>query len=160
MRRPLFLCVLLLVGLPALAQRSNTPGVEAWALRLGIADDPDQALLGVQIDLGEITDGVRFRPDAQLGVGDDHTILSVSGVVDHPFDTDTAFRPYAGGGLTVGFVDRDRPGPGGDDTDVEIALEAIGGLEWSLRGGNDFFVELNLVFGDLHDVELLAGWRF
>lgn len=88
---------------------------------------------------------------------DDHAILAVTAPVHYRFEVEAQVAPYAGGGLALGLVERDRPR---DDTDFEIALKAVGGAEWRLKNGNDFFVELNFVFGDLHDTQVLVGWTF
>jgi hypothetical protein len=144
----------------AWGQRANSPGLEGWGVRVGVADDPDQVVAGVQFDLGEIARRLFFRPDLELGVGDDHLVLAATAPVHYHFDTQTAFRPYAGGGISVGGIDHDHPHRRADDTEFEVAAKAIGGLGWELRGGVEFSIELDLVLGDLHDVELLAGWRF
>jgi len=130
-----------------------------WGVRVGLADDPDQVIIGGQYDFGEIADRVHFEPNVELGIGDDHTILSGTAAFHYHFPSANKMRPYAGGGLAVGLVDSDRPGRN-DDTDFEIALKAVGGFRWPLKSGNEFFLELDLVFGDLHDTQVLAGWRF
>lgn len=137
------------------------PALQGWGIRAGVADDPDQVLGGVQLDFGELASSLLLRPDFQLGFGDDHTILSAAVPVHYRFATDTSFTPYAGGGVVLAFVDRDEiPGSARDDQDFEVGAELVGGLEWTLDGGRAFAVELNLVFGDVHDAEVLAGWTF
>jgi len=155
-------CVLVIGALTALTPPclAEGPSLQGWGIRVGAADDPDQLLAGVQLDFGELAEALRLRPDFQLGFGDDHTILSAAVPVHYRFETDTGFAPYAGGGVVLAFVDRDRPRAGQDDQDFEVGAEIVGGLEWALQGGRAFAVELNLVFGDVHDVEVLAGWTF
>ncbi len=138
-------------------------GYRGWGPRVGFADDPDQVIAGAHFDFGEFTDHVRFVPNVELGVGDDHTILALTAPAHYVWEnlSNTMTEPYAGGGVTVGFIDRDHDGRGrDDDSDVELALKAIGGAAWRLEGGSSFFVELNLVMGDIHDVQALAGWMF
>ncbi len=138
---------------------ADGPALQGWGLRVGLAGGPDQVIGGVLLDFGEVAERLVLRPDFQLGVGDDHTILSATAPLHYRFRTpEVAFVPYAGGGVTLAYVDRDTPRV--DDSDVEVALELIGGLEWVRDGGNAFSVELDLVIGDVHDFQVLAGWTF
>lgn len=147
------------------SQRRNSSGSDigyrGWGLRAGLADDIDQVLFGAHFNMGEFTRDLRFQPDVQLGVGDDHTTLFVTAPVYYRFVVDQAFAPYVGGGPTAGWIDHDRKGGnGGDDGDFEIGAKLTGGIEWSRSKGRAFLIELNLGFGDVHDVQALAGWSF
>lgn len=158
-------CALLAAFSPAAwAQETASPtpprsASSGWGVRVGLASDPDQIVGGVQFDLGEIADRVHFEPVLELGLGDDHTILAGTGAVWYDFGPQGQVRPYAGGGVTLGVIDRDKPAAA-DDTDFEIGLRALGGASWRLEGGREFFLELDLVFGDIHDAQIVAGWRF
>ena len=167
---PLLALTLLLAGLatPALAQQRSDVGLRGWGPRVGLADDPDQAVIGLHWDIGNVAEHLRFVPNFELGVGDHHHILVGNAPLHYVFrPVEAGFTPYAGGGLAFGLVDhdhdRDRRRFGDDrrdETDFELAVKAIGGLEWHLSNRTDFLLELNLVFGDLHDVQVLAGWTF
>jgi opacity protein-like surface antigen len=136
-------------------------GFRGFGLRVGVADDPDQVVGGVHFNLGEFVRNLRFQPDVQLGAGDDHTTIYGTAPVYYRFEADTSFTPYAGGGVSVGWVDRDDAGPGnGDDSDFETGGKATAGLEWPMSSGGAFFVELSLGLGDVHDLALLAAWSF
>ena len=152
-----FSLALMALAVPALAQNSDTEG---WGFRVGLGDDPDQGIFGAQWEITEFAPDLRFIPNVELGFGDDHTILSLTFPVNYMFrDLDVDFVPYAGGGVALGVVDKDKD-MGDDDTDFEIALKTASGIEWTLNNRTRFFVELNLVFGDLHDVQAMAGWTF
>jgi hypothetical protein len=135
------------------------PQWQGWGLRVGVANDPDQVLAGVQFDFGDIVKRVYLEPNLELGVGDDHTIFAATGALHYRFNPQRSFRPYAGGGISLGLDYHDPPGRG-SDTDFEIALRAIGGSTWILKSRREFFLEAALIFGDLHDVQIVAGWRF
>ena len=147
------------LALSAHAQDLSKPEYNTWGIRLGVADDPDQFVGGVHFDFGAVVDRLRFQPNFEIGLGDDTTIAAITAPLHYHFDIDSNVTPYAGGGLVFGWIDRDRP-VGIDDDDFEIGLKLTGGAQWRLRGGNDFFLELNLVFGDLHDIQVMAGWTF
>ena len=136
-------------------------GWNGWGLRAGVSDDIDQVIGGAHFNLGEFVPHLRFQPDVQLGAGDDHTTIYGTAPVYYRFGTETRFTPYAGGGVTVGFVDRDLPaGSKADDTEFEIGGKVTGGLEWPKPDGQAFFVELSLGFGDVPDASILAAWTF
>lgn len=138
-------------------------GYRGWGVRIGLGDDPDQLLGGVHVDFGEFTRHLRFQPAFELGLGDDHTILSLTAPVHYRFPVDSRVRPYAGGGVFVAFIDRDLPPRvprrARSESELEIGFTLLGGVEWPVRGGN-VSVEVGVNTGDTHDVKLLAGWTF
>jgi len=136
-------------------------GYQGWGLRAGVASDVDQVVGGAHFNLGEFVPHLRFQPDVQLGIGDDHTTLYATAPVYYRFGTETRFTPYAGGGLSVGWVDRDKPASGNDDdSDFEVGGKVTGGLEWPSRDRQAFFIEVSFGFGDIHDATIVAGWSF
>ncbi|HKV10454.1 MAG TPA: hypothetical protein VJ725_20100, partial [Thermoanaerobaculia bacterium] len=105
MKRALAAALLLTaVALPAAAQDI---GFNSWGLRAGVSDDPDQFVAGVQADFGEFVTNLRFQPNLELGLGDDTTIVSLTAPVHYRFPLEGSLTLYAGGGLTLGFIDRD-----------------------------------------------------
>ena len=140
---------------------SSDIGYEGWGLRAGVASDVDQVVGGAHFNMGEFVPHLRFQPDVQLGTGDDHTTLYATAPVYYRFGTETRFTPYAGGGLSVGFIDRDVPAnSNADDSEFEVGGKVTGGLEWPRPEGQAFFVEVSLGFGDIHDATILAAWSF
>jgi len=136
-------------------------GWNGWGLRAGFTDDIDQVVGGAHFNLGEFTDNLRFQPDVQLGSGDNHTTLYGTAPVYYRFGTGTSFTPYAGGGVSAGYVDRDLPvGSTGDDSDFEFGGKVTGGMEWPRPDGQAFFLELSLGFGDVHDAQFIVAWSF
>ena len=151
------MCLLLLAANVGSASDVEFRG---WGPRVGLADDPDQIVLGAHFDFGELSTSVVFRPNVELGLGDDHTILAVTAPAHYRWDRlrDTNVVPYAGAGISVAIVNRnDRRN--GDDTDFEFSLRAIGGAEFSLSNERSFFIEINLSIGDPHDIQALVGWN-
>jgi len=153
------LALVLFLSSPVLAEG---PQLVSWGPRVGLASDPDQLVGGVHWNLGKVHSKLRFVPNVQVGFGDDQTVVEGTAPVHWMFENASeAFTPYAGGGLAVAWVHRDLPAQSNaDDTDVELGLKATGGMEWRLKNRTDFFVELSLVFGDIHDFQAVAGWSF
>ncbi|HHQ13493.1 MAG TPA: hypothetical protein ENK16_00545 [Chromatiales bacterium] len=148
------------------AQSSGNPpaggmGLKSWGLRAGLSVDPDQVVGGIQWDVGRIVPNLRLQPNLELGLGDDKITLFGSLPVHYLFHIQSAVTPYAGAGVSVGIVNRDRPASkGGDDTSVEAGLRLIGGLEWKMKSGKPFAVEMNIGIGDVADFQAKAVWSF
>jgi len=155
-RRILIGLALLALAVPASAQQLGYYGVGP---RVGVTSDPDQVMGGMQFNFGDFVPRLRFQPNFEVGIGDDHTIITVTAPVHYRFKVDANLVPYAGGGITLGWVDHELDN-GDDDSDFEIAAKAVGGLEWPLKGNKQFFTELTVGFGDIQDVEVLVGWMF
>ena len=161
-RRVLIGLALLALAVPASAQTSTYTqqlGYYGLGPRVGVSSDPDQIIGGMQFNFGNFVPNLRFQPNFELGFGDDFTIISVTAPVHYRWKINANVVPYAGGGITLAFVDHDLD-DGRNDRDFEIAAKAIGGIEWPLQGSKQFFLELNVGFGDIQDVEVLAGWMF
>ena len=147
--------------LPALAQDSTSAGdgTSPWGLRVGLGSDPDQLIGGVNFLETKIADNVYLSPNAELGVGDDHLIVSATAPFFYRFVTSTSITPYAGGGVSIGIDRYDGP-KDSSDTNLEIALQVSGGVIFPLKSGAEMFGELNLGFGDLREIQAMVGWRF
>ena len=158
MRRALWAAAMTaLLAAPAAAQDI---GFNTWGLRAGAGDDPDQILFGVQLDMGEFIQNLRFQPNVEVGIGDDTTILSLTAPVHYRVPLEGDLTLYGGGGLTVGFIDRDEDGLDEDeDSDFDIAPMAAGGIAWPV-GESELSLELNLTAGDFSTVKLAVGWMF
>ncbi|PYQ10974.1 MAG: hypothetical protein DMH00_09450 [Acidobacteria bacterium] len=155
--RPLLIgLVLLSLAAPASAERLGYYGLGP---RVGVSDNPDQIVAGMQFNFGEFVPRLRFQPNFEVGIGDDFTLVSVTAPVHYRYKVNANLVPYAGGGITVLFRDHDL-NDGRNDRDLAIAAKAVGGVEWPLQGNRQFFLELNLGAGDNQDAELLAGWMF
>jgi hypothetical protein len=156
LRRFIIGLALSVLAVPAFSQEMGYYGIGP---RVGASSDPDQVVGGIHFNFGEFVPRLRFQPNLELGLGDDYTIISATAPVHYRFKVDANVVPYAGGGLTLAFVNFDPP-QGDDETDFEIGAKAVGGVEWPLSGNNAFFVELNVGFGDIPDVQVMAGWMF
>jgi hypothetical protein len=149
-----FALVLLLAGAASAEFRGVGP-------RFGVGSDPDQFMVGLHADAGRFATNVRFQPDLEVGMGDDQTVVSFTLPAHYLFPASGDVRPYMGGGLGIGVQDRDYGrNYDGDDTDVEMGLVIAGGAQWQMSGSNLFLLELNLIAGDLHDFEFVAGFTF
>jgi hypothetical protein len=136
-------------------------GYGGWGPRVGISDDPDQIVAGVHWDLGEFAPHVRWQPSVDFGFGEDALSLSGNLMVGYWFPTKAAVTPYAGGQVTAAYIDYDTDDKkNGDESETEIGVALVGGIETRLKSGTRFLVELQVGLGDIPDAKLLAGWTF
>ena len=142
--------MLIFAGFATKAMAQETSGIrfDGWGIRAGLSSDPDQVYGGVHLNLGEFTKDVRFRPTVEVGFGDDRTVVQMAAEVHYVFSKYQAWKPYAGGGLGLTYVNYDDDYPG-NGSDTEVSLNAIGGVETDLKQGTKLFFEFKL--GLAHD---------
>jgi hypothetical protein len=144
-----------IVGAVACGIAAADIGYHGWGPRVGIADDPDQGIVGVHWDLGEIVTNLRFQPSVEGGFGDDVHAFLGNLMVAWYFSPQGKVRPYAGGQVVVAWFDPDE-----GDSETEIGTAPVGGIEMTLDGGSRFLAEIQLGIGDIHDVKVMVGWTF
>jgi opacity protein-like surface antigen len=118
-----------------------------WGVRTGLSSDPDQVYGGIHFNLGEFAKDVRFRPSMELGFGDDLVLVQMLAEVHYVFSNVQVWKPYLGGGLGLTYVNYDN-GHFGDDSETDVSLNPIGGIETMLNQGIKFFFELKLGLAD------------
>lgn len=156
-RTAVLLAFLVLAPLPAAAQDIAFRG---WGVRAGVADDPDQVVLGAQFNFGEFIENLRFQPNVEVGFGDDANILSAALPVHYRYAASRTLTLYGGGGLALGLIDLDDDGDGDDGgSEFDISPMLAGGLEWPM-GRNQMSLELNVAGGDFPRAKLVVGWMF
>ena len=173
MRRslPISLLVVLLafpLVTPAFAQQGSSSGGggigwEGWGVRLGASSDPDQVYGGFHFEMGHFARDVRFRPTIEIGIGDDATQIQAFAEAHYVFSKVQVWKPYVGGGVGLTFtdIDSDKVPPGRDDSDTELGLMGVGGIETGLKSGSRFFLEAKIGFGDDDpDFKVGLGWSW
>ena len=148
-RRVLLLAVLLLAfAVPASAQWQ--PGV-----RVGVSADPDQFVFGGHIESRPLMEHVTFRPNIELGLGDNVTVVALNFefVYSIPLDREP-WRVYFGAGPAANIYSvgegpfRDSGVRGG--LNLLIGAQHAGGL----------FTELKIGAVDSPDLKFTVGYAF
>ena len=138
------LSMLVVVPSPAAAQ---APGI-----RGGVSMDPDQVYIGGHYETGPLVDRLHFKPNLELGFGDDVTLFAVNFEFVYKIMTRRDWTLYAGGGPAVNFYSFDDI----DDGDTEPGFNALFGAETS----NGLFFEVKLGAIDSPDLKFGVGWTF
>jgi hypothetical protein len=140
------LAVLLVTTAPAWAQ-------EGAGVRAGVSGAPDQFFFGGHIETGPVADHVTFRPNVEVGVGDNFTLLAIN--MEFVYHVPIRRQPwwfYFGGGPAA-IISSVRGGGGsnvGGGFNLLLGLQARRGL----------FTELKVGFIDSPQVRFTVGYAF
>lgn len=119
-------------------------------LRGGVSISPDQGYFGAHYETTPLVDRLHFRPNIEVGLGDDVTTTALNMEFVYKFPTRSAWGVYAGGGPAVNFYSFD------NDTETEGGLNFMVGVE--NRTGLFFEVKVGAI--DSPDVKFGVGWTF
>ena len=140
---------------------SSGPMVTAWGPRLGFSSNPDQFVIGGQLDFREISPDLSISPNLEFGFGDDFTWTALNADLKYHFDVrGSNWSPYMGGGLSVNFWSWHAPLGFPDNSGTEIGANLIFGAAVPTHSGSRFFTEARLGLGDIPDIKVMAGWNF
>jgi hypothetical protein len=131
---------------PATAAAQIDPGVRA-----GLSIDPDQFYIGGHIETKPLFERLVFRPNVEVGFGDDLTLAAFNFEFAWKFPRRGDWGFYAGGGPAINLYQFDGPG---DDT--EAGFNIMGGFE--NRSG--LFFEFKLGVADSPDFKFGVGFTF
>ena len=146
MKRIWIVLAVVLVALSANRAHAQGPGVRA-----GVSGDPDQFYVGVHYETNELLDKLRFRPNLELGVGHDVTLVAVNFEFAYRIPIQkTMWNVYLGAGpaLNIYHVTGDTSPRGGFN--ILIGAEHRRGL----------FAELKVGLADSPNVKFGVGYAF
>jgi hypothetical protein len=137
--------------LPALLLLVVGTASAQFGIRGGISIDPDQGYFGGHYETAPLIDRLHFRPNLEVGLGDDltHVGLNMEFVYKFPRRRQN-WNLYAGGGPAVNFYSAD------NDTNTEGGLNLMIGAEQS-RG---LMFEIKFGVFDSPDFKFGVGWTF
>ena len=142
-----FLLGLVCFSTPAAAQDAGIRG--------GISIDPDQFYVGGHLETPPLVDRLYFRPNLEVGFGDDLTLIGANMEFVYKFSTSRAMNLYAGAGpaLNIFMVDND----GDNDSDTEAGFNFLVGMETN----KGLFFEFKIGVMDSPDLKFGVGytWR-
>jgi hypothetical protein len=138
------LAVSCLLASPAAAQ-SLSGGVRA-----GASVDPDQFYFGGHVETHPLVDRVHFRPNVEIGVGDDTTLVAFNFDLAYKFPGNRHWTPYVFGGPALNIINAH------DDTD------AGGGFNFGLgiEHRQGLFGEIKVGVIDSPNFKIGIGYRF
>ncbi len=146
-----------LMVMAILAGVTTTASAQSFGLRAGVSGDPDQFYAGVHLQTREIADRIHFRPNLEVGVGNDLTLVTANleFVFRKPL-TSSAWDLYAGGGPSAIFYSHDRRLGHANRNDVGGGLNVLLGAEHQ----DGLFAELKVGLIDSPSVKFGVGFSF
>jgi hypothetical protein len=145
-RLSIVLAALVLAALP------STATAQGAGVRAGASVDPDQFYFGGHYESRPLVEQLHFKPNVELGVGDDITTLALNLEFVYKIPIDGGpWSFYAGGGPAINFYSFD------DDNATEGGLNVLFGAETA----QGVFFELKLGALDSPDLKFGVGytWR-
>jgi len=124
---------------------------QGFGVRTGVSVDPDQFYLGVHAGVGPLVSHLWFRPNLEIGFGDNVTLIAINAELAYFFPTKSAWKLYLGGGPALNIYDHHDSG-----SDTEGGLNFLFGVQH--RGG--FFVEAKVGAFDSPQFKFGFGYTF
>ena len=139
--------LVLISATPALAQDGGIRG--------GISVDPDQFYFGGHLETSPLIDRLYFRPNVEVGFGDDLTLIAANMEFVYKFTTRRPWNLYAGGGPALNVYMFD--GDGDNDSETDAGVNVLVGVEQS----SGLFFEFKIGAIDSPDFKFGVGytWR-
>lgn len=152
MLKHILLAVMIIAACAAPVYAQNQFGIRA-----GVSADPEQFFFGGHFETDPIVDRLTFRPNVEIGVGDDLTLFAfnIEFVYSVPL-RGHPWRVYFGGGPAANIYSRGDDGPNDGDADVEGGFNVLVGLQH--RGG--LFTEFKVGAIDSPSVKFTVGYAF
>lgn len=125
-------------------------------VRAGVSAQPDQFYFGGHFDSGPIVERLSFRPNVEVGVGDNVTTVTANLEFAYWLPLDLhAWKVYVGGGPALNLFRYDRT-DGNSSTDTKPGFNIVGGLAHA-RG---LFAEVKVGFIDSPQVKFGVGYTW
>jgi ribosomal protein L27 len=145
MRKQLIFLALgfVLLAVPAHAQVN-------YGLRVGASADPDQFFFGGHVETKELVPQLTFRPNVEVGIGNDETVFALNFELAYKFTTKKPWNPYvvAGPALIIRDTNSDTSANGGFN--IGLGIEHRGGL----------FGEVKIGAIDSPNFKVTIGYKF
>ncbi len=116
----------------------------------GVSIDPDQFFFGGHMETSPLVDRVRFRPNVDIGIGDDLTLVAINFDFTYAFTANRPWNLYAGAGPAINWFFSDGA------SDAEAGFNFLIGAKH--RDG--LFFEVKIGAMDSPDLKFGVGYTF
>ena len=146
MLRSLLLVPMLLLAVAAPAAAQWEPGVRA-----GVSADPNQFYFGGHVETRPLIDRLSFRPNVEIGFGDDVTLVALNFEFVYSIPVDQQrWRVYFGAGPAANIYSADEESDTGGGFNLLVGAQHRGGL----------FTEVKIGTVDSPDFKFTVGYAF
>ena len=140
--------IVLMIGVTGLANAQVAMGVRA-----GVSVDPEQGYLGGHIETASFVSDIRFRPNVEVGFGDNRTIVGLNGEFIYRLQNNSS-GVYFGAGPAINFINIDHPL--GDDNRTDAGFNFMVGAELS----RNWFAEVKMGAFESPRLKIGIGYIF
>jgi hypothetical protein len=119
-------------------------------VRAGVSVNPDQFYFGGHIETTPLIDRLRFRPNVELGLGDNTTLAAFNFEFIYPFPSRQPWHAYAGAGPAVNWFRSN------GHSDANTGFNILLGLE----NNEGLFFEAKIGVVNSPDVKFGVGYTF
>lgn len=119
-------------------------------VRAGASVDPDQFYFGGHVETNPIADRVRFRPNVEVGLGNDIKLVAFNVELAYHFPEQRDWHFYAGGGPALNIIDTPAETTTAGGVNVMVGVAHSQGL----------FFEFKVGFIDSPNVKIGVGYTF
>lgn len=142
-----------LLALGFLLAPADTASAQGLGVRGGVTMNPDQIHFGGHYESRPLIDHLHFKPNIEVGVGDDITLVGANFEFVYKFGEYGDWGFYAGGGPAINFYSFD---------DDNIDGETEGGANFLIgaESRQGLFFEVKLGVEGSPDFKFSVGWAF
>src|SRR5688572_4988216 len=91
-------------------------------LRAGVSVEPEQFYFGVHVQTPPVVDRLHFRPNLEIGLGNETTIAAFNVEFAYMFRSEDAWNMYAGAGPALNVLRED------NDTHADLGFNSLAGI--------------------------------
>jgi hypothetical protein len=117
-----------LLAVPASAQVSG-------GVRVGASLDPDQFYFGGHIETPPLADHVHFRPNVEVGVGNNATVVAINFELAYKFPAQQAWHLYAVAGPALNIINTNHDTSAQGGITIGVGAEHSDGLFVEVKAG-------------------------
>lgn len=129
---------------------ATSAAAQTVGMKAGASVDPDQFYFGGQVETAPLVDQLRFRPNVEIGIGNDVTLVAVNIEFAFDFPQSGNWRWFVGGGPALNVISMN------DETNSEGGFNILVGA--AHQGG--LFGEVKFGLGDSPDFKIGVGYSF
>ena len=116
--------------------------------RVGASVEPDQFYFGAHIETNPLVDRLRFRPNLEIGLGQDLTLTALNFELAYHFEPlRGGWNLYAGGGPALNLYSRDSNTESQGGFNILLGLQHREGLFFEAKAGAADSPNFKIAFG-------------
>ena len=152
------LLILAAIAAPAMAQSSaKSNGQGGIGVLAGISAAPDQFYFGANFMAAKVATNFWFRPGAEVGIGNSHTLVGLNGEFIYLVDIHKSpWSAYFGGGPALIIDTTHNDPPLSNDTNVGPGFNFLAGI----RKSKGLFSEIKVGVIDSPEFKFGIGYTF